>query len=144
MKAFVRRWAVVGAVCTAAAIAPWGILFAVNGMRADPVAQYLPHECTRHCHNHGCKHTPVLPAALASDSGLYGATIQALKRGGTQSGLGARRGYGAVNLLVFCALWPLLMLMLLGVALWQRSWIRTWKKRVRSHSTPPETLPLSP
>ncbi len=106
-------------------VAPWGILLAVNaGGPGVPLARasvprepYRADRCTWACHNRGCRHRPVLPAALSGDRGLFGLTIHGLYAVG--SGLSRDRfvGYGAANLLLLCLAWPGLM-----YALWVVAW----------------------
>ncbi len=104
-----------------AAVLPWATLFALNAALGSPPEGPDPQHCTRYCHGHGgCRHEPVLPALLASDAGLYGATI----RGLFALGQGSFEGYGAANLLLFCVAWPGLMWALVGVAVWQRAELR--------------------
>ena len=86
-----------------------------------PVEAYDPDHCTWWCHNHGCRHRSRLPAFLSGDQGLYGATIRALHAGARM--VAPRRpdlGYGALNLLVFCVLWPAGMYVLWWKAVGQR------------------------
>jgi len=99
---------------------PWLVLFSTNALMASPALEYQVDRCTRYCHDRGCRHEPSLPDAIAGDAGLYGNTIRALLTAGSQSGLGKRDGYGAVNLLLFCVAWPGFMLVLLGTGLYQR------------------------
>jgi hypothetical protein len=90
-----------------------------------PTEPHQADRCTWYCHNHGCRHRPRLPRVLAGDDGLFGATIHALKRAGTALvPSNPAVGYGVVNLLVFCFLWPGLMLGLLVVAVRQRRSLR--------------------
>jgi len=70
----------------------------------------------------------VLPAALTADDGLYGATIAGLFRLGGKLSHDRRTGYGAANLLVFCALWPALMYGLAVHALRQRARISALRR----------------
>jgi hypothetical protein len=99
-----------------------------SGTPPAPLARTaLPQEslsslhCTWYCHNHGCPHHPVLPAFLSGDEGLFGWTVDALHSWGNAMAPGAPGlGYGAVNLAVFCALWPAGMYGLWLVALRQR------------------------
>jgi hypothetical protein len=93
--------------------------------RTLPREGYRPDRCTWDCHNHGCRHRPVLPRLLSGDDGLFGAAIHALH--GLGRGLAPGRGnvgYGAANLLVLCALWPAGMYALWLVALRQRRLLR--------------------
>jgi hypothetical protein len=86
-----------------------------------PADRHEPHRCTWSCHDRGCRHAPVLPAWLAADDGLFGATIQALGQAGRALWpRDPRRGYALANLLVFCVLWPGAMYALYLVALRQR------------------------
>ena len=103
-----------------AATLPWGAMFATNALMGTPPSTYSASECTRACHDRGCHHDPVLPKALTSDAGLFGQTINALVSAGSNSGLSGHEGYGAVNLALFCGLWPGGMLALLGIGLRQR------------------------
>jgi hypothetical protein len=61
-----------------------------------------PRRCSWYCHDHSCPHPARLPAALTSDGGAFGMTIEALAVAGRVTGL----GYQGMNLLVFCVLWP--------------------------------------
>lgn len=119
-----RRLINVALVLSIAAVLPWTIVAGVNETMGKPSAAFDLTECTRACHDHGCSHNPVLPDALTSDEGLFGETIRALKRSGRATGLGARKGYGLANLLLFCVVWPALMLGLLGAAVWQYDILR--------------------
>ena len=93
--------------------------------RALPHEGYRPDRCTWHCHNHGCRHRPVLGRFLAGDDGLFGATVRALHGMGQAMAPGRGNiGYGAANLLVFCLLWPAGMYALWLVALRQRRQLR--------------------
>ena len=77
--------------------------------------------CTWECHNHGCTHAFRLPAFLSSDAGLFGWTVRALKAAGDRAVPSDRFvGYGAVNLAVFCAVWPAMMFALYVIAVRQR------------------------
>ncbi len=107
--------AVVLTMATAAAL-PWVILFGVNATMGEPPTRFDREQCTRHCHDRGCRHQPVLPPSLTSSAGLFGDTVRGLHWLGARTGLGPRRGYGVANLLIFCILWPGLMLALVGLA----------------------------
>lgn len=113
------RVAALLAALSFAATAPWAILVAVNSASPEPERAFHRDRCTRACHDHGCRHAPVLPPALTSDQGLFGAAVRALHVAGGATGLGRARGYGAANIAIFCVLWPLLMLALVGVVIWQ-------------------------
>ena len=89
----------------------------VEAMRAD--------RCTWYCHNHGCTHRNRLPAALSVT--LFDDAIAALYGLGGHLGGARATGYGAANLLVFCAAWPGMMYALYLVAVAQR-----WKLRSRT------------
>jgi hypothetical protein len=122
-----RRWARGLWVYAAPLVLPWVILGAVVvappsvfPRRAIPREAYRADRCTWYCHNHECRHRPVLPAALAGDRGLYGATIRGLFRAGSALSGDRARGYGAANLLLFCVAWPGLMYGL---------WVRAWRPR---------------
>lgn len=96
---------------------------------ALPAEPYRPDRCTWYCHNHGCPHRAKLPRVLAGDDGLFGSTIIALKRAGSALvPSNPAVGYGVVNLLVFCVLWPGLMFGLLAVAVRQRRSIRALRE----------------
>ena len=112
--------------------APWLILAAVDGAMGTPERAHRQGRCTRHCHDHGCSHEPVLPGLLTSDRGLFGHAVAGLHAMGRGSGLGPGRGYGAANILLFCVLWPGLMLALAGIALWQRFEIRALRRGLGS------------
>ncbi len=111
---------------------PWLLLLAVNqtgepaplARGAIPREPFVRERCTWACHNHGCRHRPRLPLALAGDEGLYGATIRALQAAGRAASHDERLGYGAANLLVFCVLWPGAMYALLLLGLRQRAALR--------------------
>jgi len=113
----------------AACVAPWGILLGTNALRDDPPRAWRADRCTRHCHDHGCRHDPVLPDALSGDDGLFGLTIDALYRAGRLTGLDAATGYGVANLVLFCVVWPGGMLALLAVGLFQRVRLRALRRR---------------
>jgi hypothetical protein len=82
-----------------------------------------PDRCTWACHNHGCRHRPVLPRLLSGDDGLFGATIRLLHGMGRVMAPGRGNvGYGAANLLVFCLVWPAGMYAL---------WLVAWRQRRR-------------
>jgi hypothetical protein len=116
----VRKLAILTATLTIAATAPWATLFAVDVALGEPPRAYHRHRCTRYCHDRGCPHRPVLPAALTSSEGLFGKTVLALHVMGRATGLGPSVGYGVVNIVIFCLLWPGAMLWLVGVVTWQR------------------------
>jgi hypothetical protein len=97
--------------------------------RALPDEPFRRERCTWYCHNHGCRHRPVLPRALAGDEGLFGATIHGLYGLGAVLVPGrAAAGYGAANLLVFCVLWPGGIYALYLVALAQRRRLRARRR----------------
>lgn len=100
------------------------------GRRALPDEPYRAHRCTWHCHNHGCRHAPVLPAVLSGDDGVFGAAIRGLYGLGRVLVPGrSAAGYGAANLLVFCLVWPAGMYALYLVALRQRRRLRELRRR---------------
>ncbi len=115
-----RRAIVVVLALAFCATAPWVILFGVNHVMGTPSTAFRFEQCTRYCHDNGCRHDPLLPGVIASHRGLFGRTVMALHAMGRGSGLGQRRGYGAANIVVFCMAWPGLMLLLVGVVTWQR------------------------
>lgn len=89
--------------------------------RAIPVEPFLGDRCTWTCHNHGCRHVPRLPLWLSGDEGLFGQTVRGLHwLGRLAMPHNPRQGYGLVNLVIFCALWPALMWGLYLKALAQR------------------------
>jgi len=97
-----------------------------------PQESYDATRCTWYCHNHGCRHRPVLPEVLSGDHGLFGWTIHALQSGGRAMSPGAPGlGYGAANLVVFCAVWPAAMLGLWVLAVRQRRQIRMLRGQQR-------------
>lgn len=108
-------------------VAPWLVVLAVNA--APPavplVRSHLPHEpfaadhCTWACHDHGCRHRPVLPSSLTADDALFGDSIRALYRLGSHLSADRATGYGAANILVFCLVWPALMYGLWLLVWWQ-------------------------
>jgi hypothetical protein len=129
------------AAWTAAALAPLlaTVLIFVAVLRSGQPAPWartaLPHEprladrCTWSCHNHGCTHAPVLPAALTGDHGLFGVALRGLHRAGSALAPGRPGfGYGLANVLLFCALWPAGMYALWLVALWQRRRLRALRR----------------
>jgi len=119
----------VAAIVLVAAVAgPWCFLLGTNALFGEPDTIHRPDRCTRHCHDHGCHHDPVLPDLLTSDHGLYGWTIRALYAAGDNTGLDRSTGYGLANLVVFCVLWPGLMLALLAIGLIQRVRIRELRR----------------
>jgi len=124
----VRKLAILTITVALAAAAPWGVLFGVDSAMGRPPSSFHRDRCSRHCHDHGCRHRPSLPAALTSGEGLFGDTVRALHVMGGATGLGPRLGYGAVNILIFCLLWPGLMLWLVGVVTWQRLTISSLRR----------------
>jgi hypothetical protein len=115
------------------------LLFVAVLRSGDPpaplVRQTLPDEpfvtdrCTWSCHNHGCSHTPKLPAVLTSDRALFGWTIRALYTFGERLVPGNPFvGYGAANLVVFCAVWPGAMFALFVIGLRQRERLRALQR----------------
>jgi hypothetical protein len=89
--------------------------------RAIPVEPFARERCTWTCHNHGCRHAPRLPPWLSGDEGLFGQTVRGLHwLGRLAMPHNPRQGYGLVNLVIFCALWPALMWGLYLKALAQR------------------------
>ena len=103
-----------------AASLPWAVMFATNALLSTPTDAWLVDACSRVCHSSGCAHSPVLPAALTADSGLFGQAIDQLYRIGRLTGRSSAEGYGAANLALFCVLWPALMLGMVGLGLRQR------------------------
>jgi hypothetical protein len=90
--------------------------------RALPQEPYEATRCTWYCHNHGCPHHPHLGAFLSGDDGLFGWTVDALHAAGdVVSPRSPGLGYGAVNLAVFCAVWPGMMYALWVIAVRQRA-----------------------
>ncbi len=118
-------------------VAPWALLVAVNATAPDvpPMRTQVPREayradrCTWACHNRGCRHRHALPAALAGDRGLYGATIRGLFVMGRGLSTDRRTGYGAANLLALCVLWPGVMYLLWVVAWRQGLALRAARRR---------------
>lgn len=122
-------------------VAPWAILFGTNATDATLplVRTSLPQEprredrCTWACHNRGCRHPPRLPAVLTGDRYLFGQTIRGLYAVGRVFSSDRALGYGAANLVVFCALWPGLM-----YALWVIFWRQFFEIRaLRALQEPP-------
>lgn len=97
-----------------------------------PSEPHRPEVCTWDCHNHGCRHTPRLPAGIGGDRGLYGRTIVGLRHLGAALVPGQpRQGYGLANLLVFCVAWPGVMWGLYWVAVRQRQALGMLRKGLR-------------
>lgn len=106
------------------------VLAFVAFLRLEPTSRleggHLPSEpydsvrCNWFCHNHGCRHAPLLPSYLTADNGLFGKTIGLLHRAGRQISPTAGVGYRAVNVGLFCGAWPAAMYGLYLVALHQR------------------------
>ncbi len=117
-------------------VLPWVVLFAVVltapgalfPRMSLPQEAYRADRCTWHCHNHGCRHRAVLPAALSGDRGLFGMTIRALFSAGRGLARDRGRGYGAANLLLFCLAWPALMYALWVIAWRQRAALRALER----------------
>lgn len=126
-----RKLAILTATLALVASAPWAILYGVDAAMGRPPSSFSPDRCTRHCHDRGCRHEPVLPASLTSSQGLFGDTVRALHVMGRATGLGPNVGYGVVNIVIFCVLWPGAMLWLVGVVTWQRLKIRELKRASR-------------
>ena len=94
-----------------------------------PREAFQAERCTWDCHNHGCKHNPRLPGWLSGDEGLFGWAVRALHRGGSAMLPGRpREGYGLINLLIFCVVWPAAMWGLYLVALGQRRRLREGRR----------------
>lgn len=97
--------------------------------RTIPHEAFQPDRCTWSCHNHGCEHAPRLPDWLSGDAGLFGWAVRALHRGGSLLLPGhPREGYGLINLLIFCVLWPAAMWGLYLVAVGQRRQLRALRR----------------
>jgi hypothetical protein len=103
-----------------AATLPWVVMLSTNIALGTPTDERRADRCTAACHDHGCSHDPLLPDAIAGDDGLFGQAIDGLYGVGGLTGLSTAEGYGAANLVIFCALWPAGMLALVGVGLNQR------------------------
>ena len=89
--------------------------------------------CNWDCHNRGCTHVPRLPTFLTGDSGMFGWTVRALFVAGDRAMPShPLAGYGAVNLAVFCVLWPGVMFALYVIAVQQRSRILEARRGRRS------------
>ncbi len=111
-------------------VLPWLVFLAVLGTGHPVWRTSIPDEpyakahtsqgCTWSCHNHTCRHVPLLPPILTSDKGLFGRTIRALAHAGRALSRDGRTGYGAANLLLFCLVWPGTMYVLAVTALRQR------------------------
>lgn len=97
-----------------------------------PAEPYQPDRCTWTCHNHGCRHAPRLPDFLSADDGLFGQTVHGLHWLGRRA-MPSRpqQGYGLVNLVLFCLLWPALMWGLYLKALSQTLALRELGRRLR-------------
>lgn len=102
---------------------------------AIPDEPYDAHECNWCCHNHGCRHAPLLPPILTADRGLFGQTIRGLFLVGRLVSRDRATGYGVVNLALFCAIWPGAMYVLAVTAIRQRIVLR----RVRHERTRPNS-----
>ena len=94
---------------------------------------------TRDWHDRDDSHTPA--TKITSEQGFYGATIRQLQAAGQAIGLGARRGYRFVNLLLFCLLWPLLTAVVVLVVVRQCRWSRTLRPTHREGQLP---IPAEP
>ncbi len=103
-----------------AATLPWAVMLSTNHLLTTPPTEWLAETCTLACHSSGCRHAPVLPAAISGDAGLFGQAIAGLYGLGSLTGLSSAEGYGVANLVIFCALWPAAMLAMVGVGLRQR------------------------
>jgi len=123
------RWSFVAAAVAPLVLTPLLFVAALRGASPPaplargtlPAEAYDPAHCTWYCHNHGCPHRPALGRFLAGDDGLFGRTVGALHAAGDAVSPRARGiGYGAVNLVVFCAAWPAGTYALWIVALRQR------------------------
>jgi hypothetical protein len=119
-------------------VLPWVILFVVNATGPGPAPEpgarsaslplrtripderWLPDRCTWDCHNHGCRHAPVLSAVITGDRFLFGATIRGLYALGSLFSRDRFIGYGIANIAVFCVAWPALMYAL---------WVCAWRQR---------------
>jgi len=96
---------------------------------AVPREAFAAHRCTWYCHNHGCGHAAWLPEALSGDRGLFGLTVRGLHEvGALVMPRNPAAGYGLVNLLLFCVLWPGAIYALWGIALRQRRELRALKR----------------
>ncbi|MFT5685605.1 MAG: hypothetical protein ACI8RZ_006559 [Myxococcota bacterium] len=111
-----------------AATLPWVVMLSTNLALGTPTGTWLAEVCTRACHNGGCHHTPVLPASIAGDTGLFGMAIGGLYGIGGLTGLSSSEGYGAANLAIFCALWPAAMLAMVGIGVRQRVRLTTLRR----------------
>lgn len=100
-----------------------------------PKEAFVADHCTWSCHNHGCRHASRLPDFLTADSGLFGKTVHVLKQAGSKiMPAHPNEGYGVVNLLVFCVIWPGFMLWLYAVAVRQRLELREMDRARRGLS----------
>lgn len=76
---------------------------------------FLLKQCSRFCHDKGCLHGSLLPDFLAGNTGLFGNTIEFLRKAGfalEELGLPLGTGYGAANLIIFCLIPPVLHLIM--------------------------------
>ncbi len=121
-------------------LAPWALLYGVNATdpsvpmvrTAMPAQRFRADRCTWYCHNHGCRHRPVLPAVLTSDRYLFGGTIRGLSTLGRLFSNNGSLGYGIANLLVYCTVWPGLMYLLWVIAWRQHRELRRLSARAGS------------
>ena len=83
-------------------------------LMSDRSKLYTVDACTRYCHDHGCHHDATLPDSLTSDDGLYGQMMRAFFDAGDHLAIGVDclGGYALANVLVFCALVPLVHVIL--------------------------------
>ncbi len=95
-----------------------------------PDEPFVSDRCNWSCHNRGCRHAPKLPAFLTADDQLFGDAVRGLYQlGGALMPGDTFGGYGAANLLVFCALWPGGMFALWCIGLRQRDRLRARRRR---------------
>ena len=86
-----------------------GIIITIINNKVDK--SYNKNICTRYCHDKVCKHDPVLPDNISSDTGFYGDVINSLFDIGNVFSnyldITLFQGYTIANLLVFCVMVPI-------------------------------------
>jgi hypothetical protein len=100
----------------AVAALPFLIMVAINELPTNPAptGKYVQDRCTRHCHDVGCQHFKQSYAAAPTNykrinKAVFDSYVYALHN----NPLGLN--YGAINLLIFILLYPLIG----GILLWR-------------------------